>query len=160
MRQNSVMARANEAVAALLQGYAHLPEIAGGDMFRARNYEKAARSIAGFGGDINQLDAAGLRQIPGVGTSIASKITEFQQTGTVAALEELRTTIPGGVRDLTRIPALGPKRAFQLYTDLGISSVTELAAAIDEGRLRDLKGFGVRSEDKLRHGIDLLRSAG
>jgi DNA polymerase (family X) len=153
------MARANEEVAALLREYADLLEISGGDMFRARNYEKAARSVAGFSGDVSQLDLAGLRQIPGVGASIAAKITEFQQTGTVAALEGLRAEIPDGVRELTAIPALGPKRAYQLYADLQISSVAELAAAIDEGRLRDLKGFGVRSEEKLRHGIELLRSA-
>src|SRR5262249_50021776 len=76
----------------------------------------------------------------------------------IAQLEELRATIPDGVRALTKIPALGPKRAFQLYTDLRISSVDELSAAIDEGKLRDLKGFGVKSEEKLRRGIELARS--
>jgi len=59
---------------------------------------------------------------------------------------------------MTKIPALGPKRAFQLYRELGISSVSELSAAIEEGRLRDLRGFGPKSEDKLRHGIALSRS--
>ncbi len=154
------MAQANEEVAELLQEYADLLQIFGGDPFRARNYEKAAKSVAGYSDDIGQLDAVKLRQIPGVGTSIANKITEFQQTGTIAALEELRATIPDGVRELTRIPALGPKRAFQLYTDLHIGSVSELAAAIDAGQLRDLKGFGARSEEKLKHGIELLRSVG
>ena len=154
------MAQANEEVAELLQEYADLLQISGGDPFRARNYEKAAKSVAGYSDDIGQLDAVKLRQIPGVGTSIANKITEFQQTGTIAALEELRATIPDGVRELTRIPALGPKRAFQLYTDLHIGSVSELAAAIDAGQLRDLKGFGARSEEKLKHGIGLLRSVG
>ena len=104
------------------------------------------------------LDVAALRQIPGVGASIATKIVQFQQTGTIAALEDLRATVPAGVREMTRIPALGPKRAFQLYRELGISSVAELSAAIDEGRLRDLRGFGPRSEDKLRRGIELARS--
>jgi DNA polymerase (family 10) len=154
------MASANEQVAALLREYADLLEISGGDMFRARNYEKAARSVAGSAADVGQLDLAGLKKIPGVGVSIAGKIAEFGATGTIAALEELRATIPDGVRALTAIPALGPKRAFQLYTDLGIRSVAELADAIDAGQLRDLKGFGVKSEEKLRHGIELLRSTG
>ncbi len=116
--------------------------------------------MAGFSGDVSLLDATSLRQIPGVGPSIAAKITEFQQTGTINALEELRATVPDGVREMTKIPALGPKRAFQLYRELGIGSVAELSAAIDQGRLRDLRGFGPRSEDKLRHGIELARSLG
>ncbi len=154
------MLRANDEAAALFQEYADLLQITGGDPFRARNYEKAAKSIAGYSGDVGQLGPAALRQIPGVGASIAAKIAQFQQTGTFAELEDLRATIPDGVRALTKIPALGPKRAFQLYTDLGISSADELAAAIDEGKLRDLKGFGVKSEEKLRHGIELARSLG
>jgi len=154
------MALPNEMVAAMLAEYAELLQISGSDPFRARNYEKAAKSVAGFSGDVSLLDATSLRQIPGVGPSIAAKITEFQQTGTINALEELRATVPDGVREMTKIPALGPKRAFQLYRELGIGSVAELSAAIDQGRLRDLRGFGPRSEDKLRHGIELARSLG
>jgi DNA polymerase (family X) len=150
----------NETVAALLQEYAELLEISGGDQFRARNYEKAAKSVAGFSGDVDLLDAKTLRQIPGVGASIATKIVEFQQTGTIQALEKLRATVPDGVREMTKIPALGPKRALQLYRELGIGSVAELSEAIDEGRLRDLRGFGPKSEDKLRHGIKLASSLG
>ena len=154
------MPQANELVAALLQEYADLLQITGGDQFRARNYEKAAKSVAGYSGDVALLDAATLRQIPGVGTSIATKIVQVQQTGTIAALEDLRATVPDGVRAMTRIPALGPKRALQLYRELGIRSVAELSDAIDQGRLRDLRGFGPKSEDKLRHGIELARSLG
>jgi len=154
------MAQANEIVAALLQEYADLLQISGGDPFRARNYEKAAKSVAGFGGDVDLLDAAALQRIPGVGSSIAAKIVQYQQTGTIKELEDLRATVPDGVREMTKIPALGPKRAFQLYRELRIGSVTELSAAIDEGRLRDLRGFGAKSEDKLRHGIELARSLG
>ena len=154
------MPQSNDEVAALLQEYADLLEISGGDQFRARNYEKAAKSVAGYAGDVSQLDAAALRKIPGVGTSIAAKIIELGQTGTIGAVEELRAKIPDGVRELTRIPALGPKRAFQLYSELGVGSVDDLAAAIDQGRLRDLRGFGSRSEDKLKRGIELAGSLG
>jgi DNA polymerase (family X) len=150
----------NEMVAALLREYADLLEISGGDQFRARNYEKAAKSVAGFSGDVDLLDATTLRQIPGVGASIATKIVEYQKTGAIQALDKLRATIPDGVREMTKIPALGPKRALQLYRELGIGSVAELSEAIDEGRLRDLRGFGPKSEDKLRQGIELARSLG
>lgn len=151
------MPRANDAVAEMLQEYADLLLITGGDAFRARNYEKAAKSVAGYSGDVADLDEAGLQKIPGVGKSIATKIVQYQRTGTITQLDELRAKIPEGVREMTKIPALGPKRAVQLYTDLHISSVDELSEAITDGKLRDLKGFGARSEEKIAKGIEFLR---
>ncbi len=151
---------ANEQVGALLREYAELVQITGGDVFRVRNYQNAARSVAGYREDVSQLDPAALRKIPGVGKSIADKIAEYTGTGRIAALEELRAQIPAGVRELTRIPALGPRRAFQLYTELGVSSVGELADAISAGRLADLRGFGDKSGENLLRGIELLRSTG
>jgi DNA polymerase (family 10) len=147
----------NEEVAGLLREYAELIQITGGDVFRARNYEKAARSVRGWGDDLGQLDAKGLRAIPGVGASIAAKITEFLATGRIAALEELRARIPDGVLELTRVPGLGPKRALQLSRELGVSSVDDLAAAITAGRLEGLAGFGARSEERLASGIEVYR---
>jgi DNA polymerase (family 10) len=147
----------NEEVSGLLREYAELIQITGGDVFRARNYEKAARSVRGSGEDISQLDVKGLRAIPGVGASIAAKIAEYLATGHIAALDELRAKIPAGVLELTRVPGLGPKRALQLNHDLGISSVDELAAAVQAGRLEGLAGFGARSEERLASGIEVYR---
>jgi DNA polymerase (family 10) len=151
------MAWLNEEVAALLREYAELTQITGGDLFRARNYEKAARSVRGWGEDISQLDVKGLRAIPGVGASIAAKIAEYLATGRIAALDELRAKIPAGVLELTRVPGLGPKRALQLNHDLGIRSVDELAAAVQAGRLEGLAGFGARSEERIASGIEVYR---
>ena len=151
------MAWLNEEVAGLLREYAELTQITGGDVFRARNYEKAARSVRGWADDISQLDAKGLRAIPGVGASIAAKIAEYLSTGHIAALDELRAKIPAGVLELTKVPGLGPKRALQLNHDLGISSVDELAAAVQAGRLEGLAGFGARSEERIASGIEVYR---
>ena len=151
------MARLNEEVAGLLREYAELSQITGGDVFRTRNYEKAARSVRGWGEDIGQLDVKGLRVIPGVGASIAAKIAEYLQTGRIAALDELRAQIPAGVLELTRVPGLGPKRALQLHHDLGVSSVPELAAAIKAGRLEGRPGFGARSAERLASGIEVYQ---
>jgi len=151
------VARLNEEVAGLLREYAELIQITGGDVFRTRNYEKAARSVRGWGEDIGQLDVKGLRVIPGVGASIAAKIAEYLQTGRIAALDELRAQIPAGVLELTRVPGLGPKRALQLHHDLGVSSVPELAAAIKAGRLEGRPGFGARSAERLASGIEVYQ---
>jgi DNA polymerase (family 10) len=154
------MAWPNEEVAALLQEYADLIAITGGEQFKARVYEKAARSLGGYPQDISTLDVAELRRIPNVGASIAEKIVEYLRDGRIDALEELRGRIPAGVRQLMQIPTLGPKRAMILYEELHIASVPELADAIAAGKLRELKGFGPKSEDNLLHGIELMRHAG
>ncbi|MDB1087585.1 DNA polymerase/3'-5' exonuclease PolX [Streptomyces sp. ACA25] len=154
------MARSNDEVAALLQEYADLLAITGGDAFRVRAYERAARAVRGHQGEVSALDAGALRRIPNVGSSIADKITEYLRTGQVPAVEEARSRIPAGVRELTRVPGLGPKRALILHEELGVTSVDELGRAVHEGRLRDLKGFGGRTEENLLHGIALVQQAG
>ena len=151
------MAWFNEEIAGLLREYAELTQITGGDVFRARNYEKAARSVRGWGDDIGQLDVTALRAIPGVGASIAAKIAEYRESGNIRALDELRAKIPAGVLELTRVPGLGPKRALQLNRDLGVQSVDDLAAAIKAGRLDGLAGFGARSEERIAAGIEVYR---
>ncbi len=151
------MAWANEEIAGLLREYAELTQITGGDVFRVRNYEKAARSVRGWGEDVGELDAKAVRAIPGVGASIAAKIAEYRETGSVGALDELRARIPPGVLELTRVPGLGPKRALQLNRDLGVESVDDLAAAIKAGRLDGLAGFGAKSEVRLASGIEVYR---
>src|SRR5215217_2877197 len=115
------MARANDTVAALLDEYADLLSIVGGDAFRARVYDKAARAVAGHHHDISGLDAKALQKIPGVGASIAEKIVEYFARGQIAAVEALRAKIPAGVRAMTVIPGLGPKKAMLLYQELGIA---------------------------------------
>jgi len=154
------MPQANDTAAALLGEYAELLVMTGGDRLRARSYEKAARAIAGQSADISALSPAALQRIPGVGKSIAEKVGEIGQTGTFAALEALRADIPDGVLRLTRIPALGPRRALQLYTELGVRSPADLREAIGAGRLAGLRGFGPKSEERLLRGIELLEAAG
>jgi DNA polymerase (family 10) len=152
--------RPNEEVEALLQEYADLVAITGGDAFKARAYEKAARAIGGYAQDVSHLGTEELQLIPGVGKSIAEKVVEFLRTGSVGVVEERRAKIPAGVRELITIPTLGPRKAMTLYEDLHISSVAELADAVRSERLRDLKGFGPKTEENILHGIALMREAG
>ncbi|MEO3749307.1 DNA polymerase/3'-5' exonuclease PolX [Streptomyces sp. B6B3] len=154
------MARPNQEVEALLREYADLIEITGGDAFKARAYEKAARAIGAHQTDVSTLDPKGLRDIPNVGKSIADKVAEYLSTGHLPVLEEARTRIPAGVRELIAIPTLGPRKAMTLYQDLEIASLDQLVEAIEQGRLRDLKGFGPKTEQNLLHGVELLRQSG
>jgi DNA polymerase (family X) len=154
------MPRANDEAADLLQEYADLISISGGDAYKARAYEKAARSVGGYHGDVATLDDKGLGAIPNVGKSIAVKIREYLETGAIEALEELRAEIPDGVRALMSIPTLGPKKAMVVYEELHVASIEELMNALEDGRLRGLPGFGAKTEENLLRGIRQMQQAG
>jgi histidinol phosphatase-like PHP family hydrolase len=152
------MASINEEVAALLREYAELLGLTGGDPFRARNYEKAAKSVGGYPEDIGAIPDAALTRIPGVGKSIAAKIAEYRKTGTIKAVDELRATVPPGALLLAKVPGVGPKRALQIAGALGITSVAELDEAVKSGRLRGVAGFGPKSEERILRGIGVAAS--
>jgi DNA polymerase (family 10) len=94
------MARSNDAAAQMLQEFGELLAISGGDAFKVRAYEKAARAVAGCSTEMAGLDEKGLCAIQGVGGHLACKIIEFRDTGSVQELDELRGHIPAGLRTL------------------------------------------------------------
>ncbi|GAA3104854.1 DNA polymerase/3'-5' exonuclease PolX [Streptosporangium carneum] len=140
-------------MAAALEEYAELFAMTGGDAFRVRSYQKAAKAIAGFPEDIA---ATAVRSVPGVGEAIAKKVEEYLERGGFRQLDDLREKVPEGVRRLTRIPSLGPKKAVFLFQELGVDSPEALAEAIGQGRLRGVKGFGPKTEENLLKGIEQL----
>jgi len=154
------MLRANDEVAAALGELAELMAIAGGDSFRIRAYEKAARAVAEHALDVDTLDEHALTAIPGVGSHIAAKITELRRTGRMSELDDLRAQVPAGLRALLDVPGLGPKRARQVYDELGIASLPELLDALHQERLRGLRGWGATSEENLRRAIAETQQAG
>ena len=154
------MPRANEAIEQALLEFADLLSILSEDPFKPRAYEKAARAVGGYPDDLSGKDLREILKVPGVGRSIGQKIHELLSTGVITDLEKLRAQIPGGVRDLMTVPGLGPKKAFALYDELGIGSVDDLAAAIQEGRVTGLKGFGPKTLENILRGITQIASAG
>jgi len=154
------MPRANDAVEAVLLEYADLLSIVSEDPFKPRAYEKAARAVGGYPADLAGADLKEILKVPGVGKSIGEKVHEFLTSGRIATLDELRAQIPAGVRDMIAVPGLGPKSAMVLYRDLGIDGLEPLARAIDEGRLAGLKGFGAKTEENIRRGLERLEQTG
>jgi DNA polymerase (family 10) len=152
--------RANDTVEAMLLEYADLLSILSGDPFKPRAYEKAARAVGGYAADLAGMELDEILKIPSVGKSIGEKIHEYLQTGTIVALDELRAEIPAGVREMIAVPGLGPKKAMILYRDLGIAGIDALQAAVEAGALSGLKGFGARTEESIRQGIERLRQQG
>jgi DNA polymerase (family 10) len=128
--------------------------------FRARAYEGAAQAIAATGTDLGQLSTKELLGLPGIGKSTAAKIRELETTGKVGRLEELRAKHPASVVALLRIQGLGPKAVTRLRAELGVQSLDDLRNVLAAHQLRDLKGFGVKSEDKLAGALARLDEQG
>lgn len=147
------MPKTNEEVEELLGEWAELLQVTGADAYRVRAYEKAARSIGGYSKDLRDLDDKGILAIPNVGKNMLGRIKEYLETGTAHELEDLREMVPAGMRELLRVPGFGPKKAIFVHQELGVSSLSELAAAAEAHKLQDLKGFGVKTEENILKGI-------
>ena len=126
-----------------------------GDRFRSRAFNVAAQRVTALTENIDEIRARGeLQEIPGVGKSIAGLIEEVLDTGGSRQLEELRESLPRGVRELMELEGVGPKTAMRLQRELGIVSIDDLEAAAKAQRLRGLKGFGEKSEENLLRAIE------
>jgi DNA polymerase (family X) len=136
---------------------ANLLEIKGEVVYVTLAYRKAAESLLNLAGNVNQYWQEGrLREIPGVGKSIAEKIEELMQTGKLKFLETLTQEVPAGLAEWLQVSGLGPKKAALIWKELGITTLAELAAAAKEGRLRKVPGLGEKSEAQIAAGIESL----
>ncbi|MFA5788107.1 MAG: DNA polymerase/3'-5' exonuclease PolX [Actinomycetota bacterium] len=151
------MAFINEELARLFDEMAELLELQGADVFRVRAYQHASRAIGGHLVDVAEMDERSLTEIPGVGKAIAAKVREFVSSGRMADLEDLRSQVPDGVREMLRVPGLGPKTATVLHRELGVCSLAELLDAIASHRVSSLKGLGAKTEENLRKGIQRMQ---
>ncbi len=150
----------NGEVAGALYEFAEIMDLRG-DVFKRNAYRRAAQNIEELDGDVREYCRDGrLESIPGVGESIAEKISELLRTGRSAELEKLRDEYPPSMVELTRVPDLGPKKALRLYRELGVKDLDGLEKAAREHRIRRLKGFGEMSETKILRGIELVRNHG
>jgi DNA polymerase (family X) len=150
------MSSTNDEVARLLAELAALTELdeASPQAFRVRAYQNAQRAVAQLPRDVGDLSASELAEVRGIGKSIASRIREYVDTGTIGKLEELRAKHPAGKRDLLKVPGLGPKTVELLATELGVTDLDGLRAALDDGRIADLPGLGEKTAENLRRAVD------
>ena len=134
----------NADIADVFDEIADYLEIEGENPFRVRAYRNAARTVRGLGPELKDLVARGedLTRFSGIGKELAAKIAEYVTTGAVNALKKLQDKIPPEVRQLLKLPGLGPKRVRILYHDLNIRSLAQLQRAAADGRIRSLSGFG------------------
>jgi DNA polymerase (family X) len=146
-------------VASLLRELGQRTMLAGGNPYRARAYLKAAENLAALAIPLDALISRGaLRQIPGVGETIADIIKKLHLTGSHPALEKMRQEIPVGVLDMLTIPGLRADKAVKLYKELGIGSLDQLEAAVKADQIKGIKSLGPALQRKILQGLEIRRN--
>lgn len=149
----------NKELAEIFRKTALMIEILEDDTFRARAFERAALTVEGLEEDICDLSTKiKLETLPGIGKSISRHITEWCYQGTFAEHEKLKASFPPGLMNLLVLPGLGVKKVKSLYTQLGVTSIGELEYACLENRLAGIKGFGLKSQQKILSAIEEFKA--
>jgi DNA polymerase (family 10) len=152
----------NAQVAAALEQIADLLEFDGANPFRVRAYRTAAQTILDLPESVSaivQNPNRNLTEIRGIGADLAEKVCTLVNTGSLPLLEELLAKIPQSVLMLSRIPGVGPKKASALYRQLGVATLDQLREACEAHRVRELKGFGAKTEEAILAGLALASAS-
>jgi DNA polymerase (family 10) len=141
----------NGEIAEAFEELASLYELDGAVVYRVLAYRNAAKSIREAGVSVEDMAREGKAdELAGIGKTIAEKIAALLDTGSIPSADKLKQRIPSGLIEVTRIPGLGPKRARVLYEELGVESLDDLRQAAEDGRLKDVAGFGAKAEENVR----------
>ena len=145
-------------VAHILEEIGIILDLQGENPFKVRAYYNGARIVETLDKDLNELVNSGeIGDIKGIGKALVEKISTLVKDGSLPFYEELKSSIPKGLLQMLKIPGLGAKKVKIIYDKLGISSLGELEYACRENRLRDLQGFGQKSQDKILESIELQK---
>jgi DNA polymerase (family X) len=140
----------NGEIAEAFEELASLYELDGAVVYRVTAYRNAAKAIREAGVSVEEMARQGrVDELAGVGKTIAEKIDVLLETGSIPSADKLKARIPSDLIAITRIPGLGPKRARLLHEHLGVSSLDDLRAAAEQGRLKDVPGFGAKAEENV-----------
>ncbi len=150
----------NSDIVNILTRVADFLDIQDKNQFRIRAYRNAAQSIAGLSKSVAEMVKNGrdLSELPDVGSSIAEKIEEIVETGTLEQLEKLEKKLPKELLDLMDIPDLGPKSVQTLYNELDITNRKELEKAARNGKIQSVKGFGEKTEEKILDALEQMKN--
>lgn len=136
-------------------------EIKGESVFKAIAFSKIARVLDDTTVDLKKaVEDGSIATMDGVGKSSQKIIEEFVRTGRSTDIDELIASIPGGLLPLRKIPSLGPKTIGLFWQQRGVTSLGELVAALDGGKLDGLKGIGPKKLQSIKEGIAMLSQSG
>src|ERR671915_1561661 len=140
----------NGEIAEAFEELASLYELDGAVVYRVVAYRNAAKAIREAGVSVAELAKQGrTAELAGVGKTIAEKIDALLETGSIPSADKLKQRIPSGLIEVTRIPGLGPKRARLLHDELGITSLEDVRRAVEDGSIKDVRGFGPKAQESM-----------
>jgi DNA polymerase (family 10) len=146
----------NKTIARVLRETAELLQIDGAIIGRYRSYEKAAELIAGMHESIEQLarEPGKLEELPGIGERMAEHIEEIIKTGDYSLRKKLLKKFPATLLDIMNLQSLGPKKVAFLWSNFHAATVADVEKLAREGKLRDLPGFGEKSEQNILKAVE------
>ena len=149
----------NREVARVLRETAQLLEIDGAIIGRYRSYEKAAELIASLAESIEAIasDPEKLEELPGIGERMAEHIREILSSGDYALRKKLLKKYPLTMLEMLSVQSLGPKKALILWREFNCCTVDQLEQLAREGKLRDLAGFGEKTEQNILKAIEVFK---
>jgi len=149
----------NADIATVFENIADLLELKSDNKFKIRAYSRAARIIRQLPEEMELMQEEGrdFKDITGIGEAIAAKSLELIKTGKLQFYEELKAQFPDGIINLLDIPNIGPKTAYRLATELGVTSADQLEQAIKDGRVASLERMGEKTAANILHSIDAFR---
>ena len=148
----------NLEIASVFSRVADLLEIQDANPFRIRAYRRAATTLEGLTDNIEVIAArGGLRDIPGVGEDLATKISEYLATGAMGFYERLKEEVPIGIVKMVAVPGVGPKTAKAIHERFQITNIDELEALCKTDQLLEVPGFKKKTIDNILRGIEILR---
>ena len=151
----------NKQIARILRETAQLLEIDGAIIGRYRSYEKAAELIDGLPESIEQLvkEPEKLKELPGIGDRMVEHLQEIVKTGDYVLRRKLLKKYPASILDLLQLQSLGPKKVAFLWSNFKAGTVADVERIAKEGRLRDLPGFGEKSEQNILKAVEVFKKS-
>lgn len=152
----------NADIAQVFEELADLLELRGENAFRVRAYRTGAKAILDLSRPVKEILAdptTPLQSISGIGDTLAQKCKVLVETGKLPQLEELRAETPAVLIQMTRIPGLGAKKAMALQKEFNLQTLEDLRQVCLDHKVRDLKGFGAKSEQQILDGLEIAAQA-
>lgn len=144
----------NKAISRILRLLSQLMELHGENSFKTKTIANAALAIGKLPFDVASKSLNELAALNVIGKSVAAKVREIVETGSMKELEALLAETPPGIVEIMSIKGLGPKKVLVIWKELGIENIGELFYACNENRLIEAKGFGLKTQEDIRKSIE------
>jgi DNA polymerase (family X) len=151
----------NKQIARILHDTAQLMEIDGAIIGRYRSYERAAELIGGLPDSVEQLIATPekLTELPGIGDRMVEHLEEIVKTGDYSLRKKLLKKYPETILDLLNLQSLGPKKVAFLWKTFKAATIADVERIAKEGKLKDLAGFGEKSEQNILKAVEVFKKS-